>query len=133
MVQYTIHSSTFVNYRKDVGVRPISTFAIVHGQPTPCLNPYEYGVQNNYAAIKSSANGCGRYGDFSGVAQLDNDLSTKIIKAQTWGYKPWYLPLFVGYIGENKQQGYLMAIPRLEINNLSPCLTNNIADFPRWS
>ena len=118
-----------MNYRKDVGVIPISTFAIVHGEPTPCLNPYEYGVQNNYPAIQSSANGCGRYGDFPGVTQLDNDLSTSIIYDQSWGYKPWYLPGFVGYIGENQQQGYLMAIPRLEINNLSPCLTFNLQTF----
>ena len=68
-----------------MGVIPVSTFAIVQGQPTLCVNPYEYGVQNNYGAIKSSANGCGRYGDFSGVTQLDNDLSTNIISASIMG------------------------------------------------
>ena len=108
---------------------PISTFAIVHGQPTPCLNPYEYGVQNNYAAIKSSANGCGRYGDFSGVTQLDNDLSTSIISAQSWGSYPMGLPEFSEQVGSGGQQGYLMAIPRLDINNLSPCLTFNLQAF----
>ena len=112
-----------------MGVIPVSTFAIVQGQPTPCVNPYEYGVQNNYGAIKSSANGCGRYGDFSGVTQLDNDLSTNIISAQSRGSYPMSLPEFSTQVERNGQQGYLMAIPRLDINNLSPCLTFNLQTF----
>ena len=123
------NSSAFANYRKDVGVRPISSFAIAHGQPTVCINRDAYGVQNNYAAIKIEANGCGRYGDFPGVAQLDNDLSTTIFEAQSWGYGPSNRPEFVEQVGENDQQGYLIAIPRLEINNLSPCLTFNLQGF----
>ena len=126
-IQYD--TSAYVNYRKDVGVLPISTFAIVHGQPSVCLNPYEYGVQNNYDAIKSLATGCGRYRDFSGVTQLSSDSSLSIINAQPWGSEPLNLPKFSDQVGRDGQMGYLMAVPRLEINDLSPCLTFNLQTF----
>ena len=45
-------SNSYINYRKDVGVLPITLLDVVHGEATSCLNPLEYGRQANYDAIE---------------------------------------------------------------------------------
>ena len=125
---YNLHyNGNYINYRKDEDALPIISFAIVHGQPTPCLNPHEYGEQINYEAIASKANGCGRYGSFPDISQLDTDTSQNIFSYQTWSKLPTSLPEFSSKIGA--QTGYLLSIKRLDLTNLSPCLTFNLQTF----
>ena len=125
---YSVYSNgTYINYRKDAGVAPISKFSIAQGQPTPCLNPFDYGTQVNYMAIVTGSDGCGRYSTFPGVSQIDSDLSVNIFSYQTWNVLPSTLPQFNSALGN--QLGYLMSVPRLELQNVEACLTFNLQTF----
>ena len=122
----TNHAGTYINFRKDVGAVPITTFAIVHGQPTVCLNHYKYTAQINYDAIAVKANGCGKYGDFPNVTELESDLSINVFRGQSWKPSPTDLPGFSDQL--QTQSAYLIAIPRLQLKDTESCLALDFHD-----
>lgn len=121
----TRYNDTYVNYRKDIGVLPIVSLALVHGQPTLCVNADD-GDQRNYNATAVSSHGCGRYGSFQNVTLIDTDSSINIFNSQPWGNLPMSLPKFASEL--ESQNGYLMGISRLDIKGYSSCLEIDLND-----
>ena len=118
-VQY--NTSLFINYRRDSGTLPLSTFRINIGEAKSCLSNLEYSAQQNYPAYKINGTGCIEYGGFPNPTTIDTENALLMLSEQTWSSEVVKLPEYTDLL--NKQTAYLTASPRIEL--ASSCSSMN--------
>ena len=114
----------YLNFRKDEGVPPIVSLELDLGSPTPCVNVNELPIQKNYEAILISGYGCSTPGQFAGATTLDEDTAYNAFKSQSWASSVLSLPRFNETLQD--QKAYLMAIPRIQLKDVSGCTDFNL-------